>query len=136
MSRTSSVIEIVATASKLLADISDTRVLSPLKPVGVTLLAICEHAAALKGNQEAAVMLAERLNCVVRALANRPQDFEGDMAGNYLEDVKNLEHVLVKIATTLQDKRQKWWSRFSPKTRASELSNLSSELDYAISIFG
>lgn len=44
MSKSSSAIEIVATAAKLLADIGEIPVLSPLKPIGGILLTICQHA--------------------------------------------------------------------------------------------
>ncbi|KIO15766.1 hypothetical protein M407DRAFT_34644 [Tulasnella calospora MUT 4182] len=87
----SSTIEIVSTASKLFTCICDIPVLSPLKPLGSILVTICDHVAALEGNKEAAIVLAERVNWAVQVLVNRARDLDGAMPGNYFDNIKNLE---------------------------------------------
>ncbi|KIO15927.1 hypothetical protein M407DRAFT_13071, partial [Tulasnella calospora MUT 4182] len=118
--------------------IPSINVLSPLKPLGSILVTICDHVVALEGNKEAAIVLAERVNRAVQVLVNRARDLDGAMPGSYLDDIKNLENVLIKIATSLQKSlRRKWFHRvFSPKADASELNALSSDLEYAMRIFG
>ncbi|KAG8955029.1 hypothetical protein FRC00_005626 [Tulasnella sp. 408] len=138
MSKCSSAIEIVATAAKLLADIGEIPVLSPLKPIGGIVLTICEHAAAVKVNKEAAITLADQANNVIRVLANRTRDLDGAMPGGYFGDIESLQNVLLKIATTLQSLRQRncLVRLFAPKADALQIEGLSSELNNAMQIFG
>ncbi|KAG9045680.1 hypothetical protein FS837_005864 [Tulasnella sp. UAMH 9824] len=100
MARISSTLEIVSTAAKLFSCICDIPVLSPLKPLGSTLVTICDHVAALEGNKEAAIILAERVNRAVQVLVNRARDFDGAMPGNYFDDIQNLEgNFIAKVAS-------------------------------------
>ncbi|KAG8961721.1 hypothetical protein FRC00_011496 [Tulasnella sp. 408] len=91
MSKSSTAIEIAATASKILTDICDIPPLSPLKPLINIAGTICEHAAAVNENKEAVIMLAKRVNSTVHILINRARDFKGPMPGNYMDDIKILE---------------------------------------------
>lgn len=49
------------------------------------------NAQTIKGNKEAAIMLAEQVNNVIRVLANRTRDLDGDMPGGYLSDIESLK---------------------------------------------
>lgn len=92
----------------------------------------------MQKEKEAAIMLAKRVHSAVRVLTNRTRDMDGDMPGNYLENIKNLENVLLKIAITLQKIRGRDLLHriVFPKADASQLNELGSELDYAIQMFG
>lgn len=80
-------------------------------------------------------MLAERANSVVRVLANHARESD---EGVYSGDIESLYKVLLKIASTLQYRcrRNPLVRLFAPKADASELEDLSSELDHAMRIFG
>ncbi|KAG8906729.1 hypothetical protein FRC01_007910, partial [Tulasnella sp. 417] len=138
MSETSANLAIAATVSQLLADIGEIPVLSPLKPLGSILVTIFEHAAVIEGNKEAVIMLTERVDSVVRVLINRTRDLDSAMPRNYLEGIRRLESVLLKIATALQKLRPRSGIRrlFAAKADASQLNNLASDLEWAIQMFG
>ncbi|KAG8945539.1 hypothetical protein FRC04_000742 [Tulasnella sp. 424] len=135
---TASTLEIVSTVGKLVTAISDVPALSALKPIGGLLVTICDHVEALESNKDAAITLVERVNRAVEVLTNRAQNLDGVVPGNYSDDIKSLEDVLVKIATALEkSRRRKWLDRvLFPKADTAKLNDLSSKLDYAIRMFG
>ncbi|KAG8901683.1 hypothetical protein FRC01_009772 [Tulasnella sp. 417] len=138
MSSSCSKVEIAAIASKLLADMGDIPVLSPLKPIGSLLGTIFEHATIVEGNQEAVITLVERIDRAVRVLINRARESDGALPRDYLEAIARLESELAKIARALEKSRRRGWlSRLLwAKGDATRLFNLSSDLTYAIQIFG
>ncbi|KAG8927478.1 hypothetical protein FRC01_007379 [Tulasnella sp. 417] len=99
---------------------------------------IFEHAAAVEGNQEAVIMLVKRIDRAVRVLINRSRKLDGAVHGDYLEAIAHLECDLAKIAGELGKLRRRGWlSRLVlSKLDAARLTNLSSDLNYAIRIFG
>ncbi|KAG8928355.1 hypothetical protein FRC01_006080, partial [Tulasnella sp. 417] len=122
-------------ACKLFMSMCDMPGLSSLKPLGSILVIICEHVSVLQENNEAAVTLAERVARVAQVLINSKGSA---VRGSYFREIKALEDVLCKIATTVEALRQRkaWWKRkLSPKTVNYALNQLSSDLDFVLQLF-
>ncbi|KAG8939243.1 hypothetical protein FRC04_006798 [Tulasnella sp. 424] len=95
---TSSALEIFSTTGKFIAAFGDVPALSALKPIGSILVAICDHVTALRDNEEAAIMVAERVDQAVRVLINHTQDLDGATLGNYRVDIKNFESWVKEVS--------------------------------------